>query len=178
MPRPRFRREPCDCLDCVYPRASTVPTSSDHAAAVLDPPPKCIILFGEGFLQQAPQRGGPAPNDSTVPVAGALERQATGGPSLGAHTSLDVAVCPHLDGVARDGCTGLVALRQGFPGEIHPAVHCNSSFRALRGCRSACTTKWEPRRTVDGGAGPALPATRPASGHRWAEGAAPAVPTC
>lgn len=117
MPRPKFRREPCECLDCLYPSATAVPASSNHASAVMDPPPKCIIIIGEGFLQQATQGSVPSTNDSTGTAAGHLELAATGSPSQGAETSLDAAMCPHLDGVAMDGCSGLVALRENFPGD-------------------------------------------------------------
>ena len=132
MPRPKFRREPCECLDCLYPRATAVPASSNHAAAVMDPPPKCVILIGEGFLQQATQGSVPSTNDSTGTLAGTLERPATGSPSQGAETSLDAAMCPHLDGVARDGCSGLVALRENFPGNTIPYT-CPSKFMFILG---------------------------------------------
>lgn len=126
MPRPKFRREPCDCLDCAYPDAAAVPASSSHASAIMDPPPKCLILFGEGLLQQAGlraiSRGEPDPGSDGGPVS------ATGDPRglvLGSgglaqdhsmQTSLDAAVCPHLDALARDGCSGFVALRESPAG--------------------------------------------------------------
>lgn len=122
MPRLKFRRELCECLDCVYPRATGVPASSTHAAAVMDPPPKCVILFGEGLLQQAVQGRDSPTGTGTEMEAGTFEQPATGSPSQEVQTSLDTALCPHLDGVARDGCSGLVALRETFPGGADPCV--------------------------------------------------------
>jgi hypothetical protein len=101
MPRPRFQREPCDCIDCND--LLRVPRAADqdvrHSAALQDPPPKCLIVYADGILLPAPPSGGGA----------------------AAGISLDHAVCPHLDGVARDGCCGMLAVQSPSAGAAQRA---------------------------------------------------------
>mmetsp|Transcript_21239 Transcript_21239/g.63938 ORF Transcript_21239/g.63938 Transcript_21239/m.63938 type:complete len:423 (-) Transcript_21239:224-1492(-) len=101
MPRKRFRREPCDCRDCVDPLRSDDPSEVDvrHAAALQDPPPKCLIIFGDGALLPAP----PGSHDSFI-VSGLADETESMAEGERAY--------PHLDGLARDGCSGLLALQQ------------------------------------------------------------------
>ncbi len=96
MPRPRFRRELCDCLDCVDPSRRVDPAEQAvrHSAALQDPPPKCLIVFADGTLLPASQEAGPP----------------------GTVTSLNRAHHPHLDGMARDGCSGLLAVQSPAAG--------------------------------------------------------------
>lgn len=56
MPRPRLRREPCDCLDCREPAGGAAPASA--AIARQEPPPKSLVLclsraLVPGALQEA-----------------------------------------------------------------------------------------------------------------------------
>ena len=99
-----MRREPCDCRDCVDgPDAQPLP-GQKHAAALLDPPPKCVVVLADGFLalssgdaKDASRRG----DEASEPVsAGRRAPQDT----------LQVAACPHLHRLAQDGCSGFVAL--------------------------------------------------------------------
>ena len=96
MPRPRFQREPCDCIDCndVQRVAPAAEQDARHSAALQDPPPKCLILYADGALMPAARTEGNA----------------------AAGTSLDHAMCPHLDGIARDGCCGMLAVQSPCTG--------------------------------------------------------------
>ncbi len=103
MPRKRLRREPCDCRDCVDPLRDVGVSRADvrHAAALQDPPPKCLVVFGDGVL--LPIAAGNSSAECSIfspPDAG----------ETGAATAADSAH-PHLDGLARDGCSGLLALQ-------------------------------------------------------------------
>lgn len=110
MPRPRFKREPCDCIDCTDPLRTTPPADQDvrHSAALQDPPPKCLVIFADGAVLAA-----------------------------SAGTTLYDASCPHLDGIARDGCCGMLAVQSGTAGtnlrhELTQAIcpelkHCSNS---------------------------------------------------
>lgn len=70
-----------------------------HAAALQDPPPKCLIIFGDGALLPAP----PGSHDSFI-VSGLADETESMAEGERAY--------PHLDGLARDGCSGLLALQQ------------------------------------------------------------------
>ena len=102
MPRPRLRRELCDCRDCVDGLAVQPLADEKHAAALLDPPPKCVVLFGSSFLA-LPTEG---IVDDGITQATEPHSAAQGQPA----DSLDAAVCPHLDRLAQDGCSGFVAM--------------------------------------------------------------------
>ncbi|KAK9823699.1 hypothetical protein WJX72_004744 [[Myrmecia] bisecta] len=99
MPRPKFKRVPCDCLDCreegLQPINVEAAVAASSASARQDPPPKCLIVFADRFLQADSSTG---------------------------NTSLSSAECPHLHGVARDGSSGLLALRQSAPGSQSEAT--------------------------------------------------------
>ena len=101
MPRKKFRREPCDCRDCVTPLYSDeiwqVP--GQHFAAMQDPPPKCLVIFGDGALLPAPSGS----SDSTIILQDPDEEARAAAGVMSDH--------PHLDGLARDGCSGLLALQ-------------------------------------------------------------------
>ena len=89
MPRIRVRRDPCDCDDCADDRMQFVDPSLRSALARLEPPPKSAILIIDGALNATPN------------------------PSSSGSTSLQMAQCPHLDTVARDGCCGFLAACSG-----------------------------------------------------------------
>ena len=100
MPRKRFQREPCDCKDCLEAMSieNTSVPGSTQAAALQQPPPKSLIVFGDGALLPRPS------SDRS-----ALDRLDELPSTL--CTSLDDAVHHHLDGLARDGCSGLLAVQ-------------------------------------------------------------------
>jgi len=103
MPRPRLRRELCDCRDCVDGLAVQPVAEQKHAAALLDPPPKCVVLYGDSFLALPTD----CRNDDDNTQDTEPRRAAQGQPA----DSLDAAHCPHLDRLAQDGCSGFVAMR-------------------------------------------------------------------
>lgn len=122
MPRARQRIVQCDCFDCVEdqggPRPGTTSELSERVARQ-EPPPKCLLILGSGFLQAAPN--------------GAATAQ----------TNLDAANIPHLDKAARDGCSGLLSVRQrdaGAQGASMPWHLCNSASHAS-GC-SGIELRW------------------------------------
>jgi hypothetical protein len=82
MPRVRPRREICDCLDCTDVSLRQVDPYLRSALARLEPPPKSLIIIIEGALITDPS---------------------------GDHNSLQLQQLPHLDSLAREGCTGLLA---------------------------------------------------------------------
>ena len=102
MPRPRLRRELCDCRDCVDGLAFPLLAEQKHAAALLDPPPKCVVLYGDSFLALSTDCADDAVSHDIEPRSAAQGQPAD---------SLDAARCPHLDRVAQDGCSGFVAMR-------------------------------------------------------------------
>ncbi len=61
-----------------------------------DPPPKCLVIFGDGALLPTPSGS----KDSSILLHDSDEEAAA---AKSDH--------PHLDGLARDGCTGLLALQ-------------------------------------------------------------------
>lgn len=81
MPRIRVRRELCDCLDCNDDTSRQVDPALCSALARLEPPLKSFIII----------------------LDGALIANASGA------TSLQLSQLPHLDSLAREGCTGLLA---------------------------------------------------------------------
>ncbi|KAL4423937.1 hypothetical protein ABPG75_001238 [Micractinium tetrahymenae] len=51
MPRPRLKREPCDCADCREGGPPPPPSGAAAAAARQAPPPKSLVLCLNGVLQ-------------------------------------------------------------------------------------------------------------------------------
>ena len=119
MPRPRFRREPCECRDCLDVPDAQPLSGRKHAAALLDPPPKCVVVYGDAFLA-LPSRGAAdaVHRGEDVPLSGTAGREAS-------QDSLQAAACPHLHRVARDGCSGFVALPA--PAGAAPCLLCSCS---------------------------------------------------
>lgn len=105
MPRVRVKRDPCDCLDCADDRRAIDP-SLHSALARLEPPPKSLIIL----------------------IDGALVAHASG--SL----SLELAQCAHLDSVAREGSSGVLA---ACVNETNPTLAtqifkgCNGNLQSL-----------------------------------------------
>lgn len=121
MPRKRFQREPCDCRECIDPDFTLANISGEHLAALQHPPPKSIIIFGDGALLAYPTAAGNKHGDKKdVPVEPCIADSSRN------KTSLDDASHPHLDGLARDGCSGLLSVQQ------LPAVAAEGSLRPLR----------------------------------------------
>jgi hypothetical protein len=109
MPRPRARRPPpCDCFDCAEGEAeggqatltnaataaSTSTLTSPVPAIRMEPPPRALLIIGDGLLTD--ERAGehaasPSSLDSSRPL-------------------------PHLDGLARAGGAGLLMLERGRRG--------------------------------------------------------------
>lgn len=80
-----MRRIDCDCRQCALPKDPHALYSALHVAlARQDPPPKSFILA----------------IDSAV-VSTSEDDEAT---------SLDEQDCPHIDSIAREGCTGFLAI--------------------------------------------------------------------
>lgn len=93
MPRPRKRVVTCDCWDClgVIPRISDSQTPFNElgeAAARQEPPPTCLLLVLTGL---------------------SLGSQCSNGEFT--KSPLEGAEYPHLDALAREGCSGLLAVR-------------------------------------------------------------------
>ena len=97
MPKPRNRQRIvfCDCVDCVdRPQAeySIEQLSIADAVARQLPPPKAIILFGSGLLDE-----------------------------WEGSTNLDASSFPHLDRIVKDGSLGILAL-EAYTGEAVPNI--------------------------------------------------------
>ncbi len=85
MPRTRTYREPCDCLDCTD--AYQVAGDSADRAALQDPPPRGLIIYASDVLCRADELGTSQPGNARP--------------------------FPHLDGVAKDGWSGMLAFHTG-----------------------------------------------------------------
>ena len=98
MPKPRTRQRIvfCDCVDCIdrpQTEYSTEQLSIADAIARQLPPPKAIILFGSGLLDE-----------------------------WEGHTNLDASQFPHLDRIVKDGSLGMLAL-EAYTGKAIPSIH-------------------------------------------------------
>jgi hypothetical protein len=85
MPRVRTSRVFCDCLDCTD--TNQAPVERSDRAALQDPPPRCLVVYASDVVWDAE---GP---DSTEPASARL--------------------FPHLDAVAKEGSSGMLALHTG-----------------------------------------------------------------
>ena len=153
MPRPKLRREPCDCRDCVDAHDAQPLADQKHPAALLDPPPKCVVLIGDAFLALSTDSAADAVTDYTEQLS------VSEGQRL---DSLQAADCPHMDRLAQDGCSGFVALRSSTGARVESVCSrrcCNASAirpddRALlpyvsQGCQCAESKTFSSYSAVD-----------------------------
>lgn len=85
MPRKRIISEPCDCLDC----RDLLPVSPTICSAIArqQPPPKCLIIYLSDCYESSKTL-----NPATCPTA----------------------QLPHMDKIVEQGCSGLLAVREGM----------------------------------------------------------------